>query len=50
MESKKDMVQVKNPKTDRYVKIDRDAGRIIAQKKTPGPYKNIPIAGRPVEP
>jgi hypothetical protein len=37
-------VQVKNPKTNRYVKIDRDAGRIIAQKKSPGPYKGVPIA------
>jgi len=42
--SKKDIVQVKNPKTDRYVKLDRDAGKIIDHKKSPGPYKNIPIA------
>jgi hypothetical protein len=41
---KKDIVQVKNPKTDRYVKIDRDAGRIIDHKKSEGPYKGIPIA------
>lgn len=48
---KKDLVQVKNPKTDRYVKIDRGAGRIVAQKKTPGPYKGIPVAPkRPVNP
>ena len=40
----KDVVQVLNPRTDRYVKIDRDAGRIISQKKSPGPYKNIPVA------
>ena len=25
--AKKDMVQVKNPKTDRYAKIDRDEGK-----------------------
>jgi hypothetical protein len=42
--SKKDIVQVKNPKTDRYVKIDRDAGKILAHKKSEGPYKGIPIA------
>jgi len=42
--AKKDVVQVKNPKTDRYVKIDRDAGKIISQKKSEGPYKGIPIA------
>lgn len=40
----KDVVQVLNPRTDRYVKIDRDAGLIISQKKSPGPYKNIPVA------
>lgn len=40
----KDVVQIRNPRTDRYVKIDRDAGRIIGQKKSPGPYKNIPVA------
>jgi hypothetical protein len=43
----KDIVQVHNPRTDRYVKIDRDAGRILAEKKSPGPYKNIPVARKP---
>lgn len=42
--AKKDIVQVKNPRTNRYVKIDREAGKIIDQKKSEGPYKNIPIA------
>jgi len=41
---KKDVIQTKNPKTERYVKIDRSAGRIIAHKKSRGPYKNVPIA------
>lgn len=41
---KNDVVQVKNPKTDRYVKIDRSAGRILGHKPTPGPYKNVPVA------
>jgi len=41
---KLDIVQVKNPKTDRYVKIDRIAGRIIGHKLTRGPYKKVPIA------
>lgn len=44
MSAKKDVVQVKNPKTSRYVKIDRAAGRIVASKKSSGPYKNIPVA------
>ena len=42
--AKKNIVQVKNPKTNRYVKIDRDKGTIVSQKKSEGPYKNIPIA------
>jgi hypothetical protein len=41
---KRDIVQVKNPRTNRYVKIDRTAGRIISHKKSAGPYKGIPIA------
>lgn len=34
-------VQVKNPVTRRWVKIDRKTGRIVSHKKTPGPYKGI---------
>lgn len=41
---KKDVVQVKNPKTGRYVKIDRSAGKIVSHKKSKGPYKSVPIA------
>jgi hypothetical protein len=40
---KKDLVQVMNPATKRYTKIDRATGSIMARKKTPGPYKGIPI-------
>ena len=39
-----DIVQVKNPRSGHYVKIDRTAGRIVAHKKSDGPYKNIPVA------
>ena len=42
--AKRDIVQVKNPRTDRYVKIDRTAGLIIAHKKAQGPYKGVPVA------
>jgi hypothetical protein len=42
--SKRDIVQVKNPKSDRYVKIDRSAGKIISHKPTEGPYKGVPVA------
>jgi hypothetical protein len=41
---KRDVVQVKNPKSGRYVKVDRSAGKILAYKKSEGPYKNVPIA------
>lgn len=41
---KRDIVQVKNPKTGNYVKIDRSAGKIIAHKKSSGPYKGVPVA------
>ena len=44
MAKKKDIVQVKNPRSGHYVKIDRDAGKIIDHKKTSGAYKNVPIA------
>jgi glutamate dehydrogenase/leucine dehydrogenase len=39
-----DYVQVHNPKTDRYVKIDRTQGRIVSHKRSPGPYKGVRIA------
>ncbi|NYT27838.1 MAG: hypothetical protein H0A76_08050 [Candidatus Thiodubiliella endoseptemdiera] len=39
-----DIIQVKNPRTNRYVKIDRDKGRIISHKKSPGKYANVPVA------
>ena len=44
---KRDIVQVKNPRTGHYVKIDRSLGRIIDHKKSSGPYSNIPIARKP---
>jgi len=44
MTKKKDIVQVKNPKTGKYVKIDRDAGKIISHKKSSGKYKGVPVA------
>ena len=43
-DKKRDVVQVKNPRTGHYVKIDRDEGRIIDHTKSDGPYKNVPVA------
>lgn len=37
------VVQVQNPRTGRYVKINKDKGRIVAHKKSDGPFKNVPI-------
>jgi hypothetical protein len=38
------IIQVKNPKTGRYVKIDRNRGRILSHKKSPGTYQDVPVA------
>jgi len=34
-------VQVLNPRTDRWIKLDTATGRILDQKKSNGPYKGI---------
>ena len=39
----RDLVQVKNPRSGRYVKIDKSAGRIVSHKKSPGPYKGVRV-------
>lgn len=41
---KHDIVQVKNPRSGHYVKIDRTAGKIVSHKKSVGKYKDIPVA------
>lgn len=38
------IVQIKNPRTGKYVKIDRSKGNIVSHKKSEGPYKGIPFA------
>ena len=43
MAKDKDIVQVRNPRTGHYVKIDRAAGTIIDHKKSEGAYKDVPI-------
>jgi hypothetical protein len=40
-EDKPRYFQVLNESTGRYVKYDRDQGRIINCKKSPGPYKGV---------
>jgi hypothetical protein len=39
-----DYVQLRNPKTDRYVKIDRAHGIVVSEKRSPGPYKGVRVA------
>jgi len=43
-EKKRDVVQVKNPKSGHYVKIDRAVGKIVSHKRSEGPYKAVPVA------
>ena len=44
IEAKIRIVQILNPRENRYVKIDRYKGVILSTKLSEGPYKNIPIA------
>lgn len=39
----RDLVQVLNPRVNRYVKIDRSTGHILSHKQSRGPYKGVPI-------
>ncbi len=43
MPKKSTIVQIKNPRSGHYVKIDRDKGQIVDHKKSSGPYKGIPV-------
>jgi len=43
---KHDVVQVKNPRTGLYIKIDRTVGIIVAHKTTDRPYKGVPVIKR----
>jgi hypothetical protein len=45
-DSEADVVQIKNPRSGLYVKIDRLAGKVIAYKESEGPFEGIPIARR----
>ena len=43
---KKKIVQVRNPRTGRYVKFDAIKGEVVEWKKSPGPYKGVEIYER----
>jgi hypothetical protein len=40
---KKQYVQILNPMTERYSKIDTISGSVVRHKKTKGPFKNVII-------
>jgi hypothetical protein len=44
--NKSKFVQVCNPKTEKFVKINTTVGSIVAHKSTKGPYKGITIKGK----
>jgi len=46
MGAKTRYVQACNPKTRRFVKIDRQTGSIVSHKKTSAPYKGVKIIGK----
>ena len=46
---KKEMVQVQNPRTGHYVKVNKTDGKIVSHKKSTGPYKNILIVTKRVQ-
>ena len=39
-----EIVQTRNPRTNRYIKINKTKGLIVGHKKSTGPYKGIDIA------
>jgi hypothetical protein len=43
MSTRNRIVQTRNPRSGHYVKIDREAGRIISHKASEKPYKGVPI-------
>ncbi len=45
-ENMADLVQVRNPRTNRFVLVDRDQGKIIEHKETDGPYVGVPFDRR----
>jgi len=43
----KNLVQLLNPRTKRYVLVDKSVGKILAHKSDGQPYKNIPVPKPP---
>ena len=39
----KDRVQLKNPVTGNFIKLDTVTGRMIDEKKSPGPFKGVRV-------
>ena len=45
IKTKARIIQTRNPRTGRYIKIDRFRGIILSHKRSEGAYKKIPIVG-----
>lgn len=43
---KHEVVQLLNPRTHCYTKVDKTDGRILSHKKSPNPYKGITIVSK----
>lgn len=43
----RDRTQLRHPLLDRRVKLDTRTGRIVAVKKSPGPWSRVRVWGTP---
>ena len=39
----KNRIQMQNPITGTFIKLDTETGRILEEKKSPGPFKGVRI-------
>ncbi len=42
----KNRIQMQNPITGNFIKLDTETGRIVEQKKSPGPFRGVRILRR----
>jgi hypothetical protein len=42
----RERVQLQNPVTKQWVKVDTKTGKIVDTKKTPGPFKGVSQRGK----
>lgn len=44
MADRAQILQILNPRTGRYVLVDRDAGEVLEHREEEGPYPGVPVA------